>query len=36
MDDMFSFKGKAQQLEVRVHQRGMERLKQLIAAITGE
>ena len=35
MDDMFSFKGKGQQLEVRLHQRGMENLKQAIAALTG-
>jgi hypothetical protein len=35
MDNAFSFKGKAQQLEVRLHQRGIEALKALIATITG-
>jgi len=35
MDDMFSFKGKGQQLELRLHQRGMENLKQSITALTG-
>ncbi len=34
MDDAFSFKGKGQQLEVRLHQRGIERLKQLITSLT--
>jgi hypothetical protein len=35
MDEAFSFKGKGQQLELRIHQRGIERLKQLIASLTG-
>jgi hypothetical protein len=34
MDDAFSFKGKGQQLEVRLHQRGVEKLKHLIANLT--
>jgi hypothetical protein len=34
MDDAFSFRGKAQQLEVRVHQRGIEKLKQMIGNLT--
>ena len=36
MDDAFSFKGKAQQLQVRLHQRGIDRLKALIGSLTGE
>ncbi len=36
MDDAFSFRGKAQQLQVRLHQRGIERLKALIGSLTGE
>jgi len=35
MDESFSFKGKGQQLEVRLHQRGIERLKALLATLTG-
>ena len=35
MDDAFSFKGKGQQLEVRLHQRGIEKLKQMMATLTG-
>ena len=34
MDESFSFKGKGQQLEVRLHQRGIERLKELLASLT--
>ena len=36
MDDAFSFRGKAQQLQVRLHQRGIDRLKALIGSLTGE
>jgi hypothetical protein len=35
MDEAFSFKGKGHQLEIRLHQRGIERLKQLITTLTG-
>ncbi|MFN2477245.1 MAG: hypothetical protein ABR526_13000 [Chthoniobacterales bacterium] len=35
MDDAFSFRGKGQQLTVRLHQRGIEKLKQLITSATG-
>lgn len=35
MDDAFSFRGKGSQLEVRLHQRGIDKLKQLIGNLTG-
>ena len=35
MDDAFSFRGKSQQLQVRLHQRGIDKLKQLITSVTG-
>ena len=35
MDESLSFKGKGQQLEVRLHQRGIERLKTLLATLAG-
>ncbi len=35
MDEAFSFRGKGQQLELRLHQRGIEKLKQLITSLTG-
>jgi hypothetical protein len=35
MDDCFSFKGKGQQVEVRLHQRGIERLRMLLSTLTG-
>jgi len=35
MDDAFSFRGKGQQIQVRLHQRGVDKLKQLITSVTG-
>ena len=35
MDDSFSFRGRSQQLEVRLHQRGIEKLKNLLATLIG-
>ena len=35
MDEAFSFKGKGQQLDIRLHQRGIDRLKRLITSLTG-
>jgi hypothetical protein len=35
MDDSFSFRGRSHQLEVRPHQRGIEKLKNLLATLIG-